>query len=261
TDDGNSNDDSSDSSENKKLVDADNELVDVEVDMEHFDKINAKTMGNDGTPEFNAHEDFDIGMDVIDTKEFESASDEDGIERIRSRKIKQLKKQNKLNEGGLHKVHFFVRQEFPNSVVVKDLVHRHSIETRRELYLKKNDKVRIRAACRGIIPVFTTSCDIGPSQVIESSQTKIGESSQPTKWTKEKIANSKGIESLLKRSKKIKTNPEIPIKAIQEQLQRKFQLEVSRVKAFRAKAKAIDHVRVKSEADHMKPTRIFKRIY
>ncbi|GKC42043.1 mutator type transposase [Tanacetum coccineum] len=230
-------------------------------------------------------------------------------ERIWSRKMKQLKKQNNFKEGGLQKVHFFVGQEFPNSVVVKDLVHRHLIETRRELYLKKNDKVRVRAACRGTIPVFNTSCDIGPSNVVESSQTQRGESSQPTKWTKGKIANSKGVESPLNKSKKsrkikyctadflsediidqIETNPEIPVKAIQEQLQRKFQLEVSRMKAFREKAKAVDNVRgdftlqytqlrdyvmelqqsnpnttvrigVESEADHMKPTRVFKRIY
>nr|GEV03178.1 hypothetical protein [Tanacetum cinerariifolium] len=43
-----------------------------------------------GTPEFNADEDFDIGIDVIDTEEYESALDENGIDMIRSRKIKLL---------------------------------------------------------------------------------------------------------------------------------------------------------------------------
>ncbi|GJV67247.1 mutator type transposase [Tanacetum coccineum] len=334
------------------FVDTDNQLVDVKVDMDHFDTTIAKTMGNDGTPEFNANEVFDIGIDVIDTEEFESASNEDGIERIRSRKMIQLKKQNNFKEGGLQKVHFFVGQEFSNSTIVKYLVHRHSIETRRELYLKKNDKVRVRAACKGTIPVFITSCDIGPSKVVESCQTQRGESSQPTKWTKGKIVNSKGVESPLNKSKQvggkpslrkvaanqcpwvlqvsklqdsetwqvktfddthkclqsrkikyctadflskdiidqIETNPEILVKAIQEQLQMKFQLEVSRMKAFRAKSKAVDNVRgdftlqytqlrdyvmelqqsnsnttvrigVESEADHVKPTRLFKRIY
>nr|GEV37713.1 nucleotide-binding alpha-beta plait domain-containing protein [Tanacetum cinerariifolium] len=75
TNDGNSNGDSSDSSEHDELVDIDNELVDVEDNMDHFDRINAKTMGNDDTPEFNVDEDFDIGLDVIDTEEFERASD------------------------------------------------------------------------------------------------------------------------------------------------------------------------------------------
>nr|GEZ27488.1 hypothetical protein [Tanacetum cinerariifolium] len=185
------------------------------------------------TPEFNANDVFDIGIDVIDTEEFESASDEYVIERI----------------------------------MIKDLVHIHSIETRRELYLKKNDKVRVRAACRGTIHVFNTSCDIGSSNVVESSQTQ-----------REDIIDQ------------IKTNLEIPVKTIQEQLQKKFQLEVSRMKTFRAKEKAVDNVRgdftlqytqltdyvmelqqsnpnttvrigVESEADHVKPTRVFKRIF
>ncbi|GJV15711.1 hypothetical protein Tco_1361034 [Tanacetum coccineum] len=137
--------DSSESSEHDELVVADNELVDVAVDIDHFDRTNAKTIGNKGTPEFIADEEFDIGMDVIDTEEFESTYDVDGIDRI---------------------------MKFPNSVKVKDLVHMHSIETKRELYLKKNDKVRVRAACRGTIPVFNTSCDIRPSQVGESNQTQ-----------------------------------------------------------------------------------------
>ncbi|GJX48841.1 mutator type transposase [Tanacetum coccineum] len=259
---GNSDGDTSECSEHDEFVDTDNELVDVKVDMDHFDTSNAKTMGNVGTLEFK---------------------------------------------------------------IIKNLILAliHSIETRRELYLKKNDKVGVKAACRGTIPVFTTSCDIGQSQVVESSQTQGGESSQTPKWTKAKIANSK-VSKLQDsetwqvktfddthkclQSRKIKyydgdfllediidqieTNPEIPIKVIQEQLQRKFLLEVSRMKAFRekAKTKVVDHVRgdftlqykqlrdyvmelqqsnpnttvrirVESETNHMKETRILKRIY
>ncbi|GJT14776.1 hypothetical protein Tco_0873482 [Tanacetum coccineum] len=59
-----------DSSESDELVDEDNELVDVAVDIDYFDKTNAKTMGNEGTLAFNVDEDFDIGIDVIDTEEF-----------------------------------------------------------------------------------------------------------------------------------------------------------------------------------------------
>nr|GEU92855.1 hypothetical protein [Tanacetum cinerariifolium] len=287
---GNSDGDTSKSSEHDEFVDTDNQLVDVEVDMDHFDTTNAKTMGNDGTPEFNTNEVFDIGIDVIDTKEFES---------------------------GLQKVHFFVGQEFPNSAVVKDLVHRHSIETKRELYLKKNDKVKVRAACRGTIPVFNNSYDIGPSNVVESSQ--------PTKWSKVKITNSKGIENPLNKSKKvggkpslrkvavnqcpwvlqvsklqdsetwqvktfddthkflqsrkikyytvdflsediidqIETNPKIPVKAIQEKLQRKFQLELRDYVMELQQSNPNTTVRIglESEADHIKPTRVFKMIY
>ncbi|GKC47832.1 mutator type transposase, partial [Tanacetum coccineum] len=106
-----------------------------------------------------------------------------------------------VKEGGLHKVHFLVRQEFLSSAEVKDLVHKHSIETRRELYLKKNDKVRVTAECRGTILVFHNICDVGPSGVVGPSQvygsTQGGESSKGVKWTKGKIANSEGYESPL----------------------------------------------------------------
>ncbi|GJS04615.1 mutator type transposase [Tanacetum coccineum] len=120
TEDENNDGDSSKSSERDKIVDVDNELVDVAVDMDHFDRANAKTMGNEGTPEFNADEEFDMGMDVIDTEEFESASDEDRINKIRSRKIKQLNKQSQLKEGGLHKLRDYVlelQQSNPNTTV------------------------------------------------------------------------------------------------------------------------------------------------
>nr|GEX72930.1 hypothetical protein [Tanacetum cinerariifolium] len=207
--DGNNDGDTSESSKHDEFMDTDNQLVDVEVGMDHFDTSNAKTMGNDGTTEFNANEVFDIGIDVIDTKEFESASNEDGIERIRSRKMKQLKKQNNFKECGL----------------------------------QKSRKIKYCTA------------DFLSEDIIEQ----------------------------------IETNPEILIKAIQEQLQRKFQLEVSRMKAFTAKPKAVENMRgdftlqyiqlrdyvmelqqsnpnttvrigVESKADHMKPTRVFKRI-
>ncbi|GJU84177.1 mutator type transposase, partial [Tanacetum coccineum] len=318
--DGDSSDSDGYSSESDGLVDVENELVDVEVDMDGFDRANDNIMGNEGATEFNADEDFDIGIEVVDNDEFESASDKEGIDKIRTRKLKQLMKQNQINEGGLHKVHFYVGQEFPSSAEVKELVHKHSIETRRELFLKKNDKVRLRAECRGTIPVFHANSKVGSSQVVGPSQTVGPSQGSQTKWTKGKIATSKGIESPLKtwqvktfddthkylQSRKIKyltseflsqdimdqieTNPKIPIKAIQDQLQKKFQLEVSRMKAFRAKAKAVEHVRgdftlqykqpgdyvmelqqsnpnttvrieVESEADHTKPTRVFKRIY
>ncbi|GJS31799.1 zf-CCHC domain-containing protein [Tanacetum coccineum] len=342
------------SSESDGLVDEENELVDVEVDMDGFDRANDNIMGNEGTTEFNTDEDFDIGIEVVDNDEFESASDEEGIDRIRTRKLKQLMKQNQINEGGLHKVHFYVGQEFLSSAEVKELVHKHSIETRRELFLKKNDKVRLRAECRGTIPVFHANSEVGSSQVVGPSQTVRPSQGSQTKWTKGKIETSMEIESPLSQSKskkvggkpnlrkvaenqcpwvlhvsklqdsetwqvktfddthkclqsrkikyltfeflsqdimdQIETNPEIPIKAIQDQLQKKFQLEVSRMKAFRAKAKAVEHVRgdftlqykqlrdyvmelqqsnpnttvrigVESEAGHTKPTRVFKRIY
>nr|GEV60217.1 hypothetical protein [Tanacetum cinerariifolium] len=189
------------SSESDGLVDKENKLVDVEVNMDGFDRANANTMGNKGITEFNADEDFDIGIEVVDNDEFKSASVEEGINRIRTRKLKQLMKQNQINEGGLHKVYFYVGQEFPSSVEVKELVHKHSIETKRELFLKKNDKVRLRAECRGTIPVFHANSEVGSSQVVGPSQTIGTSQGSQTKWITGKIATSNEIESPLSQSK------------------------------------------------------------
>nr|GEY70140.1 hypothetical protein [Tanacetum cinerariifolium] len=163
----NRDDDSSDSDE---LVDKENELVDVAVNMNHFDRVNANTIGNEDTPKFNAYEEFDINTDVIDNEEFEIAFNKDGINMIMERKLKQLKKQSRLKDGGLHKVYFFVGQEFLSAAKVKELEHKHSIETRRELYLKKIDQVRVMAECKGTIHMFNNSSDVGPSQVVGPSK-------------------------------------------------------------------------------------------
>nr|GEX02115.1 hypothetical protein [Tanacetum cinerariifolium] len=224
-------------------------------------KIVVKTIGNKGTLEFNADEDFDIGIDVIDTEESESASDENGIDMIRN------------------------------------FVHRHSIKTRRALYLKKNDKVRVKSECRGGKPTLRKVADNQRPWVLHVSNLQDSET-WPVKTFDDtyKCRQSRKIKyyatDFLSQDiiDQIKTNPEVSIKPIQEQLQRKFQLEVSRIKAFREKVKIVDHVRgdftlqqkylrdyvmelqqsnptttveirVESEVDHMKPTRIFKRIY
>ncbi|GJZ52743.1 hypothetical protein Tco_0607628 [Tanacetum coccineum] len=73
-----------------------NPVEHVHVDMDTFDKSNADTLGDkDKHGEFNANEEMDVDLDVIDNEEFESASDEDRVDRVRQRKLKQLKKQNK----------------------------------------------------------------------------------------------------------------------------------------------------------------------
>ncbi|GJS38754.1 hypothetical protein Tco_0563797 [Tanacetum coccineum] len=195
-----SDNESSDGTDSDELVDKENPVEHVHVDMDTFDKSNAdKLDAKDRQGEFNSNKEIDVDLDAIDNEEFESASHEHGLERVRQRKLKQLRKQNKPKHGDVHKYYFYVGQEFVSG-----------------------DKV--------------------------------------------------------------------PIKAIQDQLQKKYQVEVSRMKSFRAKSKAVDQVRgdytsqyhilriyvmklkasnpnttvrigVESEADHTCPTRVFKRIY
>nr|GEZ19586.1 hypothetical protein [Tanacetum cinerariifolium] len=83
----------------------------------------------------------EVDMDVIDPDEFESASDEDGLERIRSRKLKQLRKQGKTKDDSVPNTVFFVGKEFATADDVKKDIHKLSIETGRELFLKKMIKL------------------------------------------------------------------------------------------------------------------------
>ncbi|PWA35861.1 zinc finger, SWIM-type [Artemisia annua] len=180
-DDGNDTDD---------LVDVENTVDDVIVNMDNFDKTNAKIMGEKEPPNLSeciANEERELALHVVDNDEFESASDEDE----RQRKLKHFRKQNKSKDSGVHKYYFYVCQQFGSADEVKQRVHLHSIETMRELYFKKNDKLRVRAQCRGTIPQFHDEGD-GPSKVIGPSEANEPNKKQP--WTKSKVSQSRGHE-------------------------------------------------------------------
>ncbi|GKB71194.1 hypothetical protein Tco_0932606 [Tanacetum coccineum] len=277
--------DNSDGNDSDELVDNENPVEHVHVDMDTFDKNNADKLGvKDRQGKLNAHEDIDVDLDVIDNEEFESASDEDGLERFTQRKLKQLRKQNKPKHGNVHKYYFYVGQEFVSGDKVKDRVHRHPIETKRYLFLKKNDKQRVRSKGRGKIHVFEPTSNDGLSQGAGPSQV--------TRPNKEPGSSQKksGLREKLVLLRELIIVQIVPIKAIQDQLQKKYQVEVSRMKTFRAKSKVVDQVRgdytsqyhilrsyvmelkasnpnttvrigVESEADHTCPTKVFKRIY
>nr|GEW53914.1 putative reverse transcriptase domain-containing protein [Tanacetum cinerariifolium] len=258
------------------FMDVENPVEEVEVNMDSFDRTDADNMGYEQNPrKFNANDEIEVDMDVMDPDEFESVADDDGLERIRNKKLKQLRKQEKTKDGYVPNTVFFVGKEFTTADDVKMDIHKLSIETRRELFLKKNDKVRVRVECRGTIPVFEDTPQNGPSD---------GGPSQASGKIKYCTANFLSTDIM----QQIETNPEIPIKSLQEQLQKKFQLEVSRMKAFREKSKVVDSVRgdytwqykmlrdyvmelkecnpnttvrirVETKEDHTSPTRIFKK--
>ncbi|GJV68245.1 hypothetical protein Tco_1483754 [Tanacetum coccineum] len=161
-------------------------------------------------------------------------------------------------------------EDFPNKEDAMTYIKEHSIETRREIRFEKNDGERVRAVCRGVIPCLPCVDEItsGANQVIGPSQ-----GSGPSQLVQQ-----------------LKPNPYIPVRAVQEQLTQKHELNVTQSKAFRAKQEAEKKLRgdytqqykmlrdyvmelqetnpnttvkidVQSEANHEVPTRVFKRIY
>ncbi|GJS75705.1 heat stress transcription factor B-4-like protein [Tanacetum coccineum] len=150
-------------------------------------------------------------------------------------------------------------RKFTIAKEAKDKVYLHSIESRRNLKLYKNDSVMVRARCDGKVHVFTMSQGTGST------------------------GPNHGMEVGL-------VNLKILVKAVQDQLQRDLELQISMSKTFRAKAKAKREIRgghvlqyfmirdyvvelqstnlnttvkiaVEKNTDPSLPTRVFQRIY
>nr|GFC60102.1 shikimate O-hydroxycinnamoyltransferase [Tanacetum cinerariifolium] len=71
-------------------------------------------------------------------------------------------------------------QKFTSPKKAKDRVYLHSIESRRNLKLYKNDSVRIRARYEGKVPVFTMSQGTGPTGPYSGMEVGPSGSSGPT---------------------------------------------------------------------------------
>ncbi|GJV65473.1 hypothetical protein Tco_1476301 [Tanacetum coccineum] len=349
-DDGENSNDSDDSQDGDFMVDKENMVDEVEVDMQNY------YLNIDPQVEFpgcsshsainNEAKDVDKYVEVIDNDSFDSSESDEGDD-IRKRKLKELRKNNTCDDN-LNEIPFFCGQRFGSSNEVKLLVKKHSLETRRELKLVKNDKERVRAICFGTIPVFSDGpndggpSNIGCSSIVPinigcSSIEPINTGAKPSSKKQKKEGTGRVFKdkpqgnqcpwilhvSKLKEDEtwvvktfndvhkclqqrnvkaatagflsqqiidQVEVNPEIPVKAIQDQLQKKYRLDVSKMIAFGAKSKAYAHVRgdyreqykvlrnyclelshknpgttvrieVEREEDQNVETRVFKRIY
>ncbi|GJY40675.1 mutator type transposase [Tanacetum coccineum] len=180
-----------------------------------------------------------------------------------------------------------------------DEAERKKLKKRRELYLTKNDKERVRAECRGPVPVFSNSGPSGESVPnVEgpsdgpsngSSDGPSGSPSQPSEIDSNKKKTKKGGKTVVKTLKcpwlmhsvkpkgentwyvrvfrdthtclqsrkvrkctasflaieieqSIKPNPKIPLLALKDQIQKKYEIGVSKQKVFRAKQMAQEKV-------------------
>ncbi|GJV65366.1 hypothetical protein Tco_1476194 [Tanacetum coccineum] len=166
-------------------------------------------------------------------------------------------------------------KEFANRDLAKERIRAYAVETRRNLDFKVNDKRRIRVICNGVVPTLNSKHEYvdkiqGSNQDISEKGKGIMQDAKEDKmscpWL---LYLSKGDKSkwLVKtfkdehkclQSRQIKhctstflskqiidliiMNPHIPIKSIQEQMQKKYHVSVSKHKA-RVKAKAQVHLR------------------
>ncbi|GKB69199.1 chloroplast stem-loop binding protein of 41 kDa b, chloroplastic, partial [Tanacetum coccineum] len=84
------------------------------------------------------------------------------------------------------KYSFYTGQKFNTPKEAKDRVYLHSIESRRNLKLYKNDSIRIRARCEGKVPVFTMSQGTRPTGLNRGMEAGPSGSSDPTTRSKKR---------------------------------------------------------------------------
>nr|GEY81854.1 hypothetical protein [Tanacetum cinerariifolium] len=257
-------DDDSDSQDSDFLVDPDNMIDDVDVDMAEFRSnidANVEWVGSKAivTMEEEEFEEEGVNHDELDSERKKALK--------MYHKIKKANASNAESGGTTWNKNFYVGLKFSNSKEIKEMVTRVAVEQRRELHLKKNDKVRVRCICRRKVPQFDCEDgddDSGSKRVVSSGSKGKGQYKEKgqVSGSKEKSNNKIKAGGVLKISENIalvkkctasflsksveesiKPNRKIPLNALKDQLQKQYEVGISKQKVF--KAKKIDQERVK----------------
>ncbi|GKB87528.1 mutator type transposase, partial [Tanacetum coccineum] len=257
---------SDDSKDNDYIVDEDNVINEVDVDMQEFyqniDKDVEWVGPSKGNVEVPAQVDVEEGFDLDDfDMDIDCDSDVESSKE-RKRALRALRKESKIKHG-----HFYVGQEFADKKEATTLVSCQAVATRRKLYVWKNDKLRVMVVCRGKCPN-----SVGPNASGLNSPNKGGKkgsyvyntiacpwslqiSKENNTWTVKtykdehtclqtrevKLLTDKWLSNQIEDI--VKPNPSILVKALKEQLQKKYQVGISIGKVKRIRAASIIKVK------------------
>ncbi|KAJ9555992.1 hypothetical protein OSB04_010606 [Centaurea solstitialis] len=246
-------------------VELHNTVDEVDVDMatffentdyeaEWFDKSNKPTEAGN----------VDGDVDAVDMDNIDSNTDDEDLEAERKALLRKLRKSKAaVDEDNLS---FYVGQVFGSKEGIKRLVDLHGIKTRRQLHVIRNDTTRIRAVCRGSILEMNKEHGVGSSTSVGSKSKGSDSGSCPwllhvskgkhdATWMVKTFEDThKCLQSMKVRActasflskavvEIITHNPEIPINALQIELQKKYGQKMSHMKAFRVKTMALDQIR------------------
>ncbi|GJZ61827.1 mutator type transposase [Tanacetum coccineum] len=123
-------------------------LKNVEVDMDDFRKYtdaNVEWVGPNVVPAENTQPVEDEVFEDLDLEDFDSGSDPDDVDHNRKKALRMLARKHKPIDGNIYSENFYCGQTFPNKEMIKKMVSKISVVNRRQLWLTKNDKVRVRA--------------------------------------------------------------------------------------------------------------------
>nr|GEV52500.1 hypothetical protein [Tanacetum cinerariifolium] len=204
-------DDDDDDVDEDFLLDEKNEIVEPVVDVHlfgismdlPFDKIGVTNLVSGDVLEGE-------DVDVISPDGFDSDHGNDEETNYIKRRLDELgtEMEGVINASGQWKYSFYTGQEFSTPKEAKDKVYLDSIKSKRNMKLYKND---------GVVKTHTDTHTCLQSREIKHCTYK---------FVSEKIF------------KQVRVNLDIPVKAVQDQLQRELEVQISMSKAFRAKAKA-----------------------
>ncbi|KAL4566631.1 hypothetical protein LXL04_030751 [Taraxacum kok-saghyz] len=179
----------------------------------------------------------------------------------RKRMLMELNRPSTCSEGVVHTKPFIACQLFKTKEDVKSLVRLHAVNSRRALHLAKNDKIRVRITCKGVVGESgdgsggpaTRSKVKGKGKGVINNQSKcpwavqISRSNENEDWMVKtvndhhKCLQTRDVKSCTSKFladnifQQIQSNPSIPIKALHEELTVKIQLGLSKQKVARAK--------------------------
>nr|GEY10662.1 transposase, MuDR [Tanacetum cinerariifolium] len=148
----------SDSEDSDYFLDEENLIDDVDVDMAEFKSHTDPDVEWVGCKETVVEETKVFDLEEVDHEDFDTGSDSDeDVRRKALRKVVRMNKAKFSKGETIWKENFFVGEQFATSKLVKEKVTRVSVEQRRQLWLKKNDKLRVRVVCKGQVPDFANN--------------------------------------------------------------------------------------------------------
>ncbi|CAI9282593.1 unnamed protein product [Lactuca saligna] len=119
---------------------------------------------------------------VIDNDRWDSLDEGSDDERKRICVLENLAKEKRCNLGNVHKASFYVAQKFKSKKDLKEKIDMHALETRRNLYYKKKEKLRLRALYIGVLPVMNVSGVVGLNTKSKSKDKEVNSDKVNCSW-------------------------------------------------------------------------------
>ncbi|XP_021999683.2 uncharacterized protein LOC110897130 [Helianthus annuus] len=188
----------------------DTQVRDVPVDMTLFRRNIDMVLHDESTSNVSAGPLFEFDLNGFDS--LDDSDDELPLDRA----VREMRTKNKQIRDSVSTT-FYVGQVFASRSDIRHLVKKLAVDSRRQLSIIRNDTKRFRVVCYGRDP---------GSLVVGKINEKVGPSEKAKEVSLEKEGGP----------------PDVECSTLQDQVQKKYQISVSRYKVFRAKSVALKKI-------------------